>query len=133
MPQDDPHTPRCVALPEPRPTGTAIMRQFSGKDRTSETRKNPNKVEGTWGLCSPDHQHLRKGDRNFTVLLSYFLFLFFFFWPYPWHGEVPGPRMEPMPQEWQGLVLKPQRSSRNFSSREDKSFVSSCSHCGSVG
>ena len=83
------------------------MRQFSGKDRTSETRKNSNKVEGTWGLCSPDHQHLRKGDRNFTVLLSYFLFLFFSFWLYPWHGEVPGPRMEPMPQEWQGLVFNP--------------------------
>ena len=42
-------------------------------------------------------------------LKAYFRFLFFgfvlfFIWPCSWHVEVPGPGIEPTPQQWSKLL-----------------------------
>ena len=34
-------------------------------------------------------------------------FPFFFFWPHPQQGGVPGPGIEPAPQQWQCQILNP--------------------------
>ena len=33
------------------------------------------------------------------------ILFFFFFWQYLWHAEVPGPGIEPVPQQWQCQIL----------------------------
>ena len=42
-----------------------------------------------------------------TDFIWIILFFFFFFWSHPRHAEVPGPGIEPMPQQGQHQILNP--------------------------
>ena len=38
---------------------------------------------------------------HFIFFTSYLFIYLFIYWLHPWHAEVPGPRIEPMPHQWQ--------------------------------
>lgn len=42
-------------------------------------------------------------------------FFFFFFFSFPWHVEIPGPRMKHKPWHWQHQILNLQASKNHFS------------------
>ena len=48
--------------------------------------------------------HISNVEANIEEILQTHKFFFFFFLPYLWHGEVPGPGIEPVPQQQSGAL-----------------------------